>query len=197
MNKVILETNRLRLRQWKISDLAPFAEMNASPKVMKYYPHTLNKMESDVMAKKIKKLIFQQGWGLWAVERKDNNTFIGFVGLHKTKHELPCTLPCIEIGWRLADKYWGKGYATEAAHKALAFAFIQLNLEAIYSFTSVINQKSEAIMKRIGMINLHQNFEHPMLPKDSHLQKHVVYKILRKDYINQKYQENFNNANTI
>jgi len=177
MNEPIrLETNRLRLRQWRDSDFTIFAEMNADFIVMEYYPKTLSEEESNTMAIKLKELIFERSWGFWAVETKKENEFIGFVGLHKPTYDLPVT-PCVEIGWRLGKKHWGKGYATEAGLEALRFAFEELKLKEVYSFTSVSNKPSWSVMERLNMKNLEENFEHPILPKNHPLREHVLYKI--------------------
>jgi len=161
MGRVIeLQTERLFLRQWLSEDRPNFAKLNADPDVMEYYPNVLSTEESDAMAQKIESLIAKRGWGLWAVELIEKKSFIGFVGLHEPTYDLPVT-PCVEIDWRLAKGYWGKGYATEAANAALGFAFTGLNLSEIYSFASVSNWKSLAVMERLGMINTKNNFEHP------------------------------------
>lgn len=180
MTKIIeIETERLLLRQWHKDDLPEFARMNADPIVMEYYPALLNAKESYAMAQKFESLIAARGWGFWAVELTSNNTFIGFVGLHKPTYDLPVT-PCVEIGWRLTGEYWGKGYATEAAKAAMTFGFEALALTEIYSFTSVSNNRSRAVMTRLNMVNSNENFEHPMLPENSPLREHVLYKIDRQ-----------------
>ena len=171
-----LVTERLILRQWKKSDFPLFAKLNADPDVMEFYPNTLSKSESNAMADKLHGLIAEQGWGFWAVETKKEQEFIGFVGLHKPGYDLPVT-PCVEIGWRLAKKYWGKGYATEAAHESLRFGLEDLGLNEVYSFASVSNKRSSAVMKRLKMININSNFEHPMIPVGNSLREHVLYKI--------------------
>ena len=96
-----VETERLMLRQWRKSDYEPLAAMNADPKVMEFFPNLLDHAQSDALAEKIKNLIATRGWGFWAVEQKNGEPFIGFVGLHIPEPELPFG-PCIEIGWRLA-----------------------------------------------------------------------------------------------
>jgi len=180
MNKPIeLETKRLILRQWKDSDFPVFSKMNADPLVMQYYPNTLTEDESNVMASKLKELIDVRTWGFWAVETKDEKQFIGFVGLHKPTYDLPVT-PCVEIGWRLGRKHWGKGYATEAANEALKYAFENLKLQEVYSFTSVINKASWSVMERLGMKNEEKNFSHPIVSEDSPLSEHVLYKITKE-----------------
>jgi RimJ/RimL family protein N-acetyltransferase len=173
-----LETNRLKLRQWLPSDYAPFAELNTDLQVMKYFPNTLSQTESNASAKKMETIISNQGWGFWAVELKSRNSFIGFVGLHQAEVELPFS-PCVEIGWRLSKKYWNNGYATEAARSALKFAFEILKLKEVVSFTSLKNQRSEALMQRLNMINTNQNFQHPKLPIGHQLREHVLYKITK------------------
>ena len=173
MVKVVeLETERLKLRQWKHSDYKPFSEMNADSEVLKYFPHTLSESESNALADKIESLIAKKGWGFWAVELKNSNDFIGFVGLHEPT-DLPFT-PCVEIGWRLAKQYWRHGYATEAAQAALKFAFETLCLDEVVSFTSLLNKRSQAVMQKLNMVDSGQNFEHPNVPVGNQLREHVL-----------------------
>lgn len=175
-----IETDRLKLRQWLPSDYAPFAALNADPDVMKYFPGTLSEAESNLLAQRCETEISENGWGLWAVERKSTGVFIGFVGLHRPATKLPFS-PCVEIGWRLAKQYWGNGYATEAAQEALRYAFENLHLAEIVSFTSVINKQSQNVMKKIGMADTRKNFMHPSLPAGDRLQEHVLFKIVRSE----------------
>lgn len=182
MNEMVaLRTDRLILRQWQDSDFLPFAEMNADPAVMKYYPRTLSEDESNTMADKIKYLISERCWGFWAVELIENGQFIGFVGLHEPTFELPAS-PCVEVGWRLAKQYWGNGYATEAARESLRYAFDELKLNEIVSFASVSNKKSWRVMERLGMINTGNNFEHPIIPEGHPLREHMLYKITKAQW---------------
>ena len=183
MGKLIeLETSRLKLRQWRKQDFPVFAAINADTTVMKYYPNTLSEKESNELANRIQSLISERGWGFWAVEEKNGEEFIGFVGLHIPTAELPCT-PCVEIGWRLAKSLWGNGYATEAAKAALNVAFEQLSLSEVYSFTSVGNARSRSVMERIGMVNTGDNFEHPDIPPGHQLREHVLYKLTKEQWI--------------
>lgn len=177
----MLQTNRLVLRQWIDDDLTPFAQLNADPQVMEYFPAMLSVAESDAFANTIRSLIEWRGWGLWAIEVPGQASFIGFVGLHRPADDLPCS-PCVEIGWRLAKEHWGKGYASEAAEAALSFAFRELKLDEVVSFTSAVNKRSEAVMNKIGMCNAHQNFPHPRLDPASPLCEHVLYKIRNDQY---------------
>lgn len=180
---IVLETERLKLRQWIRKDYKGFASINSDPDVMEYYPNILSEDESNLLAKKIKSLIDKRGWGFWATELKSESRFIGFVGLHKPEVELPFN-PCVEIGWRLSKEYWGSGYATEAAQAVLTFAFEVLGLKEIVSFTSLENKRSQAVMHRINMVNTGHNFEHPSIPAGNPLKEHVLYKITKEQWNN-------------
>ncbi len=175
----IIETSRLGLRNWLDTDIPKFAEMNKDPRVMEYFPKVLTEIETKQMVDKIKMHILNNGFGLWAVEIKQTNEFIGFVGLSIPQFKSNFT-PCVEIGWRLAYEYWGKGYAQEAASKCLDYGFINLGFKEIVSFTSVLNVRSMNVMKKIGMKYV-QEFEHPNVAQGNKLRKHVLYKKVSED----------------
>lgn len=176
------DTARLRLRQWIDADHAPFAALNADPRVMAFFPAPLDRAASDAMAARCRALIAERGWGFWAAEIRETRQFIGFVGLHVPLPELPFS-PCVEIGWRLAHPYWGKGYASEAARGALQIAFERLGLSEIVSFTALGNQRSRAVMARLGMRETSETFEHPHLPVGSPLRRHCLYRLSRGDWL--------------
>jgi len=175
----MIETARLRLRQWQAEDYASFAAMGTNPQVMEYFPKLLTRAESDAMIDKMKSIIETQGWGLWAVELKNNQQFIGFVGLHDQPTQFSFS-PCVEIGWRLDQAYWGQGYAPEAAQGALAFAFDQLKLAKVVAFTTLENAKSQAVMRKLNMKKVSE-FQHPALATEHPLSWHVLYEILKAD----------------
>ncbi len=181
-----LETPHLYLRQWQASDFAVFAQINADPEVMRYFPKVLSTELSDVIARKCRQLIADHGWGFWAVGLKHSSkpadNFIGFVGLNDTHADLSFA-PSVEIAWRLSKDYWGQGYATEAAQAAVHFAFEELKLSEVVAFTAVINRPSQKVMQRIGMIDTQENFYHPMLAADHKLAEHVLYKIKREQWL--------------
>jgi RimJ/RimL family protein N-acetyltransferase len=171
-----LRTPRLCLRPWRDADLAPFAAINADPRVMEFFPRPLDRAESDAMAARIRDDIAACGFGYWAVEVPGVSDFIGFVGLSVPRFEAHFT-PCVEIGWRLAAEQWGRGYATEAARVALAFGFGELALDEIVSFTVPANLRSQAVMERIGMTRSPaDDFDHPALPAGHPLRRHVFYR---------------------
>lgn len=93
--------------------------MNADMEVMKHFPATLSLEESAALIRRIEAGFEAHGYGLWAVEVPEEAPFIGFVGLSEVESSLPFS-PAVEVGWRLALKYWGRGFATEAASAAVA-----------------------------------------------------------------------------
>ncbi|PWU05421.1 MAG: GNAT family N-acetyltransferase [Verrucomicrobia bacterium] len=172
-----IETERLILRDWQAQDFQPFAEMNSDPRVMEFMLKPLTSEETKAFFKKITTQIENQGFGLLATVLKDSNEFIGFVGLSIPNFQ-PQFTPCVEIGWRLAYKYWGNGYATEASRAVLKQGFEKYNFPEILSWTTIHNVRSRRVMEKLGMThNPTDNFLHPMMPKDHHLCPHVLYRI--------------------
>lgn len=174
MKKYIFESERLGFRLFNETDKVPFFEMNSNGEVMKYFKKILSREESDDFINRIELHFQEYGYGLWAVEEKESHNFIGFIGLFNASFEADFT-PCIEIGWRLDNKYWYKGYATEGAKACLDYAFNKLGLNEIYSFTSVINLPSINVMEKIGL-RIVKTFEHPRLEEGNPLRPHVLYK---------------------
>jgi RimJ/RimL family protein N-acetyltransferase len=180
-----LETPRLVLRQWREEDLAPFAALNADPEVMRHFPARMPRAQSDAFAEYIRDAIARQGWGLWAVEVRGGAPFIGFVGLGRPGFEAHFT-PAVEIGWRLDRAHWGNGYATEAAAAALTFAFDDLSLAEVVSFTALPNERSVRVMRRLGMTHdPADDFDHPSLA-DGPLRRHVLYRIRPEQWRNRR-----------
>ncbi len=174
---VLLQTERLLLRPWRDEDLAPFAAMNADARVRAYFPGCLTRAESDASAEKIRASFEARGYGLWAAEEMSGAPFVGFIGLSEPSFTAPFT-PCVEIGWRLVHAAWGRGYATEGARAALAFAFERLGLAEIVSMTTPDNTRSRRVMEKLGMQrDPADDFDHPNLPPASPLRRHVLYRL--------------------
>lgn len=175
----MIHTPRLCLRPWVDDDLAAFAAINADPRVMEHFPKPLTPSESDAMAGRIREKLDRHGYGLWAVEVVGVARFIGFVGLSEPTFQAHFT-PCVEIGWRLAYEHWGHGYATEAARAVLEFAFGELLLDELVSFTTIGNQRSRRVMERIGMTHrAADDFDHPNIAEGSPHRRHVLYRLPR------------------
>ena len=175
-----LETDRLILRAFVDRDREPFARMNGDPRVMEHFPGLLTREESDELVDRFAQRWAEDGLGLWALERRDDGSFIGFAGLAPPRFEVVFT-PAVEVGWRLAVDAWGHGYATEAARVALRFGFEERNLDEILSWTVPANVRSRAVMERLGMTHdPTDDFDHPNIPVGSPLRRHVLYRLSRE-----------------
>jgi RimJ/RimL family protein N-acetyltransferase len=173
------KTERLLLRRWRPTDREPFAALNADPLVMKHFPSTLSRQESDALVERVEATFEQNGFGPWAIEVPNIAPFIGFVGLSIPRFQAHFT-PCVEIGWRIAAEYWNRGYASEAARAVLSAGFDVFQLEEIVSFTVPANLPSRRVMEKIGMRHAEaDDFDHPSFPDGHPLKRHVLYRISR------------------
>ena len=170
-----IRTERLVMRRWRDSDRAPFAALNADPEVMRYFPATLDRAASDALVSIIEARFDHQGFGLWALEVASSAEFIGFTGLNP----MPTGVPGaggMEVGWRLARTAWHQGYATESATAAVDVAFSGAGLPELWSMTAVLNEPSQAVMRRLGMTR-YGYFEHPRVEPGHRVRPHVVYRL--------------------
>ena len=172
-----LQTERLLLRRWLARDRGPFAAMNADPEVMEHFPGPLSRAESGALIERAEACFERRGYGLWAIEIPDEEPFIGFVGLSPVDIPVPFA-PAVEVGWRLARPFWGRGFASEAAAAAIAFGFAERGLPEIVSFTFAGNRRSRGVMERVGMRrNPVEDFDHPLLGEAERLRPHVLYRL--------------------
>ncbi len=174
-----IRTDRLLMRRWRDSDREPFAALNADPETMRFFPGTLDRAASDAMVDRLEELFDKQGYGLWALEIAGPAEFIGFTGLNPMPDAVPGA-GGVEVGWRLARSAWHRGYATEAATAALGVAFEGLGLDEIWSMTSMLNEPSQAVMRRLGLTEW-ARFEHPRIPEGNPLRPHVTYRRARRE----------------
>ncbi|MFF5082577.1 GNAT family N-acetyltransferase [Actinoplanes sp. NPDC000266] len=149
---VTLETERLVLREWRDEDLDALAAMNADPEVMRYILDgaVLDREQSAERLRRMREVWARHGFGLFAVEGRDEGVLLGWAGLSVPEF-LPEVMPAVEIGWRLARPHWGKGYATEAAAEALRFGFEDRGLERVVSIRHVGNGRSGRVMEKLGL----------------------------------------------
>jgi RimJ/RimL family protein N-acetyltransferase len=172
-----ITTERLIMRGWQESDLAPWAAMNADPEVRRYLGPLLTFEQASAWVLNFQDELDRYGFGFWALEVSASGEFIGFTGLRALDEEMPFT--GVELGWRLARPAWGHGYATEAARAALAYGFDILGLPEIIAVTMARNLRSRAVMQRIGMTtDPAEDFDDPDVD-EAPLRRHVVYRKLR------------------
>ena len=174
-----MRTVRLLLRRWTHEDKDAFAHMNEDTEVMRYMPRLLTRTQSYAWADNIEREFRRDGFGLWALELPGHAPFIGFTGLNRVPFDAHFT-PAVEIGWRLARRFWGYGFATEAARVALQAGFEEFGLNEIVAETAETNLASRRVMSRIGMLHRKEEaFLNAAYPAESELAKHVLYRIAR------------------
>lgn len=168
-------TDRLVLRPFRDEDLPAWAELNADPEVMEFLGPPLSREQSDAIAASANRRYETEGIGFLAIERRSDGALLGTAGLQRE----PWYPDDLELGWRLARKYWGNGYATEAARSWLDYAFTELELDLdlprVISITDAPNTKSIAVMTRLGMAFDHQ----AQLEEDGETFDAVIHSITR------------------
>ena len=145
---IILQTPRLILRQFTEADAPLILSLNSDPEIVKYvHEPTLKTIEhAQEILNNIILPQYQNNLGRWAIHTKNNMDFIGWCGL-KYRPELDE----IDLGYRLMQKAWGHGYATEAAQASLEHGFTILNLKLIAGRAHIENLASIKEQKKIGM----------------------------------------------
>lgn len=175
-----LTTERCVLRHWRDEDLDALAAINTDERVLEHLPGALTYDESRAMLARIRHHFDRRGFGLWCLEVIEpgfESPCIGFVGLQVPGFEAHFT-PCIEVGWRIAPAFWGRGYATEAAAAAIDDLFERVGAHEIVSLTVPANRRSWSVMERLGMTrDPADDFEHPSLPVGDRLRSHVLYRL--------------------
>ncbi len=178
----VLRTSRLILRPWVDADVDAWAALNADPRVMEFFPSTYDRARSESSAAAMRRDLARDGYGWWALEVAGGAAFTGVVALQQVPFQAPFT-PALEVGWRLAHDYWGRGYATEGAHAALDFAFDALGRDEVVAMTARPNLRSQRVMQRLGMRHDScDDFDNPMLEADHPLRRHVLYRVRRDDW---------------
>jgi RimJ/RimL family protein N-acetyltransferase len=182
MKSPALRTKRLLLRRWTDEDRAPVAAITADPKVMRYRSALLSREASDRLVDENEESFEKSGLGMWAVERNHDGRLLGFVGFGRSDFGAPFC-PAIDVGWTLARDAWGYGYATEAASSALDYAFDLLDLSEIVAHTTSLNERSRAVMRRLGMgHDSADDFDAPWYAEGHPYRRFVLYRLRATDW---------------
>lgn len=177
-----LFTGRMILRPWKDDDYSPFYAMSSNPQVYEFLPPFPDRSACDAFVDKLREDFSRRGWGFWVLEHKESGDFMGTAGMHEPGPEFGVGRPCVEMGWRLAPAFWGKGYATEAAREVMRFAFTDLKLNELVSFTAVGNKRSFAIMERLGM-KREKEFDLLVIPSGDPNRRSYLYSLTRQEWL--------------
>ena len=147
----MIETERLRLRNWREGDGALLHQHCNTEPVMRWLGGVKSAEFMDQTAARLGSWQELHGHTFWVVERKEDGAFLGFCGIKIADDPISPVAGEFEIGWRLREDAWGKGYAREAAAASLDFAFSSLGAERVVSLTVTGNSPSWGLMLRLGM----------------------------------------------
>lgn len=176
--KYLFTSERLGFRNWVSADVEEMHQINSDELVLEFFPSVSTQEQTQAFIERMQKQFEDKGFCYFAVDKLENEEFIGFIGLSEQTYNAPFT-PCIDIGWRLKSSAWNMGLASEGAKKCLDYAFVHFKIETVYSIAPKINVKSEHIMTKIGLIKQYE-FEHPLLLHDNRLKTCVLYKLERE-----------------
>ncbi len=180
---VSLETPRLILRQRLDRDRPPFARMSTDPQVMEHLLPFASPEAVDSWIDRQHAHLRTHGFCFWAIESKADGAFIGAAGLLRVGYEAHFT-PAVEVGWRLDRRFWGQGYAPEAAARAIRFGFEHLELHEIVANTVPANRSSRRVMEKLGMSHTTaDDFDHPLVPIEHPLRRQVLYRLSRDRWL--------------
>ncbi len=175
LNSYLFASSRLGFRNWTSKDVDHLHLMCTDKEVMEFFPDIWSLNQTDQFVKRMQQSFVDNGYCYFAVDILKSKKFIGFIGLSLQTFEAEFT-PCIDIGWRLKKSAWDNGFATEGAKACLNFAFKKLNLKSVVAIAPALNQKSQQVMKKIGMTE-QATFLHPAIEDDNPLKKCVLYEI--------------------
>lgn len=168
MDPYIFESERLGFRIWTESDLAFLNVLNSNPLTMQFFPKSPSVKENLAFLTRMMEQYEKFKYCYFLVEELESRSSIGFIGLSYQTYISEYT-PAVDIGWRLLPEYWGNGYATEGAKRALKYGLSELKLEKVIAVAPQINHPSIQVMKKIGMTKT-VDFKHPLLKDYPHLQ---------------------------
>lgn len=144
----VLETGRLRLREYRHEDLDDLAALFSDQELMRYYSHPKSRDESLAWIEWNLGLYEARGFGLWVMELLESSEFIGDCGLTPQTLE---GVTDIEVGWHTQRTHWNRGLATEAALACRNYAFEDLGIERLISIIHPENVASRRVAEKIGM----------------------------------------------
>lgn len=176
----MIQTERLILRPWRETDKPAFHALANTPRMMEHFGGPVPRAKHDAI---IDKQIAQQqrhGHCMWAVELLDGGDFAGVCGVRIGGHPDTPVPDELEIGWRIGEKYWGRGIAREAAQASLAWGWANTDRPRIAAWTVAANARSWGLMERIGMRRRADlDFHHPEYAAGDPFGAMIVYAIDR------------------
>lgn len=174
-NKYIFQSKRLGFRTWQDSDLPSLSAINSDPEVMKFFPSIPSSEDTWNFIQRMQLQYAENGFCYYATELLETGDLVGFIGMARQDYEADFA-PCVDIGWRLGESYWGKGFASEGALACIAYAFDTLEIHELLSVAPCINLPSIRVMEKIGMSKV-KEFNHSLLQDYPVLEPCALYSL--------------------
>lgn len=173
---MVIETERLLLRDWREADIDAFDRHTNTPKVMRWLGGVTPRAElEERLRTRVMRWQTERGFTFWAVERKADEELLGFCGIKLADTAGAPVEGMFEVGWRLREDAWGQGYAKEAAIASLVFAFERLGADRVVALTCIQNEASWGLMERLGMTRRPElDYDDPRFPD---LNPTIIYDI--------------------
>jgi RimJ/RimL family protein N-acetyltransferase len=180
-----LETERLVLRDWRPEDWSGFFRHTNTPAVMRWLGGPLSAAQQAAMRERVEACTARHGHGLWLVERKPDgghlsDEVLGFCGLKRADAPGSTVAGEFEVGWRLREDAWGKGYAKEAALASLDAGFGSFGALTIIALTVAGNTASWGLMTRLGL-RRRAELDYPDARYAPPLRETIVYSLARDE----------------
>jgi RimJ/RimL family protein N-acetyltransferase len=190
----VLVTGRLVLRQFTLADVDGLLELDGDPAVMRFITREIKsraQIEAEVLPRLLGYYARYPGFGHWAADTRGDGEFIGWFGLRPVRAagtamvdwaDAPLPACTASLGYRLKQRAWGRGYATEGARALVRRAFTDLGVEEIVATTMAVNARSRAVMEKAGLMyarTVHLNWPDPV---DGNEHGDVEYRLRRDDW---------------
>lgn len=178
--KVFIETERLILREILLTDVEGMFELDADPEVHEYLGKNPISSREQVLSviEFIRKQYVEYGIGRWAVIDRRTDQFVGWAGLKFVTELTNNHIDYYDLGYRIIRKYWGQGFATEAAFESVRYAFDTLKVEQVYAMVDCKNDRSNSVLRKAGL-SLVEKFELEGI-------EHNWYRVNRNDFCSAK-----------
>ena len=172
----MIETERLRLRPWREEDREPFCRLLNTPAVREHLGGVADRAFHDEFVDQQMAVQAEHGQSCWAMEERDSGAFLGFCGIGVERTDAAPLVGQPELGWRLREDCWGRGYAREAAEASIAWGRAHLPGRVLHAKTVERNVRSWGLMERLGMARRPEfDFDHPLFEPGHPLRAHIVY----------------------
>lgn len=176
----MIETERLVLRPWREADKPRFHDIINTPAMMAHFGGVAPREKIDALIDRLIEGQARDGHTMWALDHKRDNDLVGVCGVRLSGHPGTGVADELEIGWRVAEHYWGQGIAREAAQASLDWSWANTDRARVAAWTREGNLRSVGLMKRLGMVRRADlDFHHPQYEPGNPLGEMIVYTIDR------------------